>query len=104
MPETGAAEELATETSLESLYHLILLDDNDHTYEYVVAMLGRIFGYGKDKSFAIAAQVDNGGQSIVETVAYDKALKHQRLVHAYGADPRIEHSVGSMSAILEEAP
>ena len=104
MPETGAAEEIATEASLESLYHLILLDDNDHTYQYVVEMLGRIFGYGKDKAFAIAAQVDNGGHSIVETVAYDTALKHQLLVHAYGADPRIDHSVGSMSAVLEEAP
>ncbi len=104
MPETGAAQEIATQSSLESLYHLILLDDNDHTYQYVVEMLSRIFGYGKDKAFAIAAQVDNGGQSIVETVAYDKALKHQRLVHSYGADPRIEHSVGSMSTVLEEAP
>lgn len=103
MPDVQTSEERATESELERLYHLVLLDDNDHTYQYVVEMLGRIFGYGKDKAFAIASLVDSQGRAIVETAEYEIALRHQRLIHSYGADPRIEHSVGSMSAILEQA-
>ncbi len=104
MPDTEVLEEIASQSDLEKRFHLILLDDNDHTYQYVVEMLGRIFGYGKDKSFALAALVDAQGQAIIETVSRGIALRHQRLVHAFGADPRITHSAGSMSAILEEAP
>lgn len=98
------AEEAASEPQLERCFHLVLLDDNDHTYAYVVEMLGRIFGYGRGKAFAIATIVDGQGRAIVETAGYDQTLRHQRQIHAFGADPRLERSVGSMRAVLEEAP
>ena len=103
-PDLETDQTLDAESALEPLYHLILMDDNDHTYPYVVEMLGRIFGYGKEKSFTLATIVDHAGQAILETVSREMALRHQRLIHAYGADPRIERSQGSMSAILEQAP
>jgi len=102
-PDLETDQTLEAKSALEPLYHLILLDDNDHTYPYVVEMLGRIFGYGKEKSFTLATIVDHAGQAILETVSREMALRHQRLIHAYGVDPRIERSQGSMSAILEEA-
>ena len=101
---TQVCDQAASETELAKRYHLFLLDDNDHTYQYVVEMLGRIFGYGTEKAFAIAAIVDGHGRAVVETAAYDQVLRHQRRIHVYGADPRLEQSQGSMSAILEEAP
>ena len=55
VPETEEETLGKSQDELESLYHVILLDDNDHTYQYVVEMLSRIFGYGKDKAFADAA-------------------------------------------------
>ena len=38
--------EIEDETSdqLQPLYHVILLDDEDHTYDYVIEMLQKIFG------------------------------------------------------------
>jgi ATP-dependent Clp protease adaptor protein ClpS len=85
------------------MYHLVLLDDNDHTYEYVVEMLGAIFGYDREKAFAIACVVDSQGRAIVETADEDTVLRHQRQIHAYGADPRSSRCLGSMSAIIERA-
>ena len=41
--------ELQDSSSLESVFHLILLDDNEHSYHYVIEMLGFIFGYGEEK-------------------------------------------------------
>jgi ATP-dependent Clp protease adaptor protein ClpS len=85
-------------------FHLVLLDDQDHTYEYVIEMLGDIFGYGREKAFALACVVDSEGRAIVETADEDTVVRHQRQIHAYGADPRIPHCRGSMSAVVEPAP
>jgi ATP-dependent Clp protease adaptor protein ClpS len=90
-------------TDLEPRYHLILLDDNDHTYEYVIDLLGRVLGYGREKSFALACVVDSEGQAIVETGSHEQLTQHQQQIHAFGADPRIPRCVGSMSAIVEPA-
>ena len=89
---------------LERRYHLVLLDDNDHSYPYVVEMLGRLFGYSREKAFAIASIVDAHGRATVETAGYDSVSRHQQLIHSYGPDPRVENCQGSMSAVLEEAP
>jgi ATP-dependent Clp protease adaptor protein ClpS len=85
-------------------YHLVLLDDDDHTYDYVVDLLGHVFGYGREKAFALACVVDSQGRAIVETADEDTVLRHQRRIHAFGADPRIARCRGSMSAIVEPAP
>ncbi|MDE2639181.1 MAG: ATP-dependent Clp protease adaptor ClpS [Chloroflexota bacterium] len=99
-PEIGHAESAEP----EKRYHLILLDDDDHSYAYVVEMLGRLFGYGREKAFAIAAMVDTQGRAIVETNSYDRVRHDQQRIHDYGPDPRIERCLGSMSAVIEEAP
>jgi ATP-dependent Clp protease adaptor protein ClpS len=88
---------------LESLYHLILLDDDQHTYDYVIEMLGSIFGYGPEKAWTLARVVDTQGQVILETASHERCTAHQGQIHAYGADPRMPTSLGSMSAIVEEA-
>ena len=100
LPDLGAEGA----TALEKRYHLVLLDDDEHSYGYVVEMLGRLFGYGKNKSFAIAAMVDHQGRAILETSDYDHVSRNQHRIHAYGPDPRIQTCVGSMSAVVEEAP
>ena len=85
-------------------YHLVLLDDDDHTYAYVIDLLGHVFGYGREKAYALACVVDSEGRAIVETADADTVLRHQRQIHAFGADPRIPRCRGSMSAIVEPAP
>ena len=49
----------------------------------------------------MACDVDNAGRVILETVVYERAEFKRDQVHAYGADWRIEHCAGSMSALLE---
>ena len=92
-----------TDERLEGLFHLLLLDDNHHSYDYVVEMLGKVLGYGPEKAFALARIVDSEGRVIVETGSHDQVTRHQRQIHSYGADPRIPTSSGAMSAIVEPA-
>ncbi len=89
------------EEELETPWHLILLDDDSHTYQYVILMLGDLFGYSYEKGLGIASVVDHEGQAIVMTGAKEECLLKQEQIHAYGPDPLMKRSVGSMSAVIE---
>ena len=95
--------DLDQETQLQPPYHVVLLDDQDHTYEYVIEMLGKVFGYGRDKAFQMAQEVDAAGRCNVYTDSLERAEFKRDQIHGYGADPRIPRCVGSMSAIVEPA-
>ena len=83
-------------------WHVVLLDDDHHTYEYVIEMLGVIFGYGKAKGFLMACEVDAKKRVIVWTRHLEVAELKQQQIHDYGPDWRME-SEGSMGARLEQA-
>lgn len=104
LPGTGTEVLEDTDTGFEPMFHLVLLDDDSHTYQYVIEMLGSIFGYSREKAFAIACVVDNDGRAILMTGPKHELEPKQDQVHSYGADHRMEGSAGSMSAILEPVP
>ncbi|HXX93931.1 MAG TPA: ATP-dependent Clp protease adaptor ClpS [Planctomycetota bacterium] len=95
--------DLDQETKLQPPYHVVLLDDDDHTYEYVIEMLGKIFGYGRDKAFQMAVEVDGTGRCNVYTDSLERAEFKRDQIHGYGADPRMPRCQGSMSALVEPA-
>jgi len=84
-------------------YNVILLDDNDHTYEYVIEMLGKVFSHNHVKAFRMAQEVDTTGRVIVDTTTLERAELKRDQVHTYGADWRLAGSKGSMSALIEPA-
>lgn len=84
-------------------YNVILLDDDDHTYEYVVEMLGKIFGYGLERSFQMAKEVDESKRVIVLTTHKERAELKRDQILAYGKDVRIASCAGSMRAVIEPA-
>src|SRR5687768_2477291 len=84
-------------------YHVVLLDDEEHTYEYVVEMLRALFGFPDNKGFKLAEQVDTAGRVIVLTTTKEHAELKRDQIHAYGKDWRISRCAGSMSARIEPA-
>ena len=84
-------------------YHVVLLDDNDHTYDYVIEMLMQLFGHNRSKAFRMACEVDLMGRVIVDTTTKERADLKRDQIHAYGPDWRIDHCRGSMSALVEPA-
>lgn len=87
----------------EPPYHVILLDDDHHTYEYVIEMLQAIFGYDPKVGYKMAKAVDENGKVIVATVHKELAELRQEQIHDYGPDPRLAGSKGSMTCIIEPA-
>ena len=92
-----------TRNQLQPLYHVILLNDDDHTYDYVVEMLQKIFGFSEAKAFSHAVEVDTKGTTILLACGLEEAEHKRDLIHGYGPDWRLPHSVGSMAAVVEPA-
>ena len=84
-------------------YHVILLNDDDHTFEYVIRMLKQLFGHPEPRGFKMAVEVHERGRVIVCTTSLERAELKQDQIHAYGADPLLPRSKGSMSAAIEPA-
>lgn len=93
----------ATAPETAPLWHVILLDDDDHTYEYVIEMLQKLFHHDLETAYRMAHEVDTSGRVIVDTTSRERAELKREQVHGYGADPRITHCKGSMSATIEPA-
>ena len=105
MPQTPSVPEIVSEnkTRLIPLWNVVLLDDNDHTYEYVIEMLRKLFGHSLQTAFRMAVEVDTTGRVIVYTGPLEHCELRRNQIHSYGADHRIPHCAGSMSAVLEPA-
>ncbi len=88
---------------LTPLYNVFLLDDDMHTYDYVIEMLERLFLFTKVEAFRHAVEVDTIGRTVVMTCELPQAEFARDQIRAYGPDPRMPQSKGSMSAIVEPA-
>ena len=84
-------------------YHVVLLDDEEHTYEYVVEMLMALFGHARERAWNMAREVDRRGRAKVFTSNGEQAEHKCSQIHGYGADWRLAQSKGSMAAAVEPA-
>src|SRR5271165_4439774 len=46
-------------------YAVILFNDEEHTFQYVIETLMKVFGYPQEKSYSLTLQVHNDGKGIV---------------------------------------
>jgi ATP-dependent Clp protease adaptor protein ClpS len=100
-PTPGVREE--KQDQITPLFHVVLLDDDEHTYEYVVEMLQKLFMLSESDAWSNAREVDGTGRTVVMTCELPQAEFGRDQIHAYGADWRMPQSKGSMSAIVEPA-
>jgi ATP-dependent Clp protease adaptor protein ClpS len=84
-------------------YHVILLDDEDHTHEYVIEMMRSLFGYPAERGYSIAKEVDTHRKAIVFTTHKELAELKRDQIHCFGSDIRVATCVGSMSACIVAA-
>lgn len=84
-------------------YNVILLDDDDHSYEYVILMLRKLFGHSVNKAYGMAMEVDATGRVVVATTNLELAELKRDQVQSFGPDPLIPRCKGSMSATIEPA-
>ena len=84
-------------------YNVVLLDDDDHTYQYVIDMLRAVFGFSPERAYLHACEVDASQRTILITTSKELAELKQEQVHAFGPDHRLPRCKGAMTAIIEPA-
>ena len=92
---------VAEQTKKQPLYHVILWDDNDHTYDYVIRMMVAIFRLTKERAYEIALTVDTNGRAVCMTTTKELAELKRDQIHAFGPDAMIAECKGAMSASIE---
>ena len=95
--------EILNRGDLTPLYRVVLLDDNDHSYDYVIEMLQKIFVFSVDQAYRHAEEVDTCGRTVLITCELAEAEFARDQIHGYGPDWRLPQSKGPMSAVVEPA-
>jgi len=85
------------------LWNVVLLDDQHHTYDYVIEMVQRLFNHSLEHAVKLAKCVDKDGRAICMTTHREHAELKVEQIHHFGADPRLSECRGAMNAILEPA-
>jgi ATP-dependent Clp protease adaptor protein ClpS len=101
LPDTDVEQE--QKIRRQPPYNVILLNDDDHSYAYVIEMLKQLFGHPVEKGYQLAKIVDTQGRAIVCTTSLERAELKRDQIHAFGPDPEIPRCAGSMQAEIEPA-
>ncbi len=83
------------------MWNVVLLDDDDHTYEYVMRMAQELFGHSHERAFRLAQTVDEHGRAICMTTHKEHAELKREQVLSFGRDPLMVRSRGPMSCEIE---
>jgi ATP-dependent Clp protease adaptor protein ClpS len=100
-PAPAKTEKSDSRPKKQPRYHVVLWNDDDHTYQYVVDMLRALFGHPPERGLSLAREVDTQGRVIVFTTTREHAELKRDQVHAFGADRLVARSKGSMKASIE---
>ncbi len=103
VPDVEEATEVAPEEKTEPLFELILFDDNDHSYDYVISMLSTLFSIDPMRAERMAHEVDHVGQVTIKVCPKEEAVQGRDQIHRFGPDPLIPWSTSSMRAAVEPA-
>jgi len=90
-----------TKRKKQPRFHVVLWDDNDHSYGYVIMMLRALFGHLQPIGLKMAQAVDSHGRVICLTTTKEHAELKRDQIKAFGRDITISRCKGSMSATIE---
>lgn len=82
-------------------FNVVLIDDDTHTFEYVIEMLALLFNHPAKMGLQIAHTVNDQGRAIVFTCHQELAELKRDQILGYGPDVLLKKSRGSMLAVIE---
>src|ERR1700751_5932353 len=103
VPTIRPKEKTEEKVKKQPPYHVVLHNDDDHTFEYVIHMLQQLFGHPPEQGYQLAYDVHTQGRVIVDTTTKERAELKRDQIHAFGPDKGIPRCKGSMSATIEPA-
>lgn len=79
-------------------WNVIILNDDYHTYDFVISVMVKVFRKTEQEAFVIAFMVDQKGQAIAATCSKERALLYQEQVAAIK-----EGKLGAIGCTIEPA-
>ena len=67
-------------------YSVVVLNDDDHTYEYVIETLCRFCGHTPEKALKLAQEIDRSGRAVVWTGTLEAAELKRDQIRGMGTD------------------
>jgi ATP-dependent Clp protease adaptor protein ClpS len=85
-------------------YNVIILNDEEHTFDYVIELLMKLFRHPLPTAEELTLRIDRTGRAVVYTTHKELAELKRDQVIAYGPDPRSANSKGPLRCYVEPAP
>lgn len=102
-PDTEHGVETDRKTRFLPQYNVVILNDEEHTFEYVIELLTKIFSHSLATAKQLTWAIHTKGLAIVFTTHKEKAELKRDQVLSYGPDPRMEISKGPLACYIEPA-
>ena len=87
----------STKDKLSKLYHVIILNDDDHTFDYVIEMLQAVFGFPYATALAHTMEADATGSSIVLTTNLEEAEQKRDFLKKIGSNLQVANKTLSVT-------
>lgn len=100
-PGTGAVPETEPELRTDPPCKVVLFNDEEHTYDYVVEMLVHTCRLSRENAFRCAVEVDLTGRTVVHYGSRPACDAMCARIRAYGPDHRLPQSMASMRAEVQ---
>ncbi len=100
-PERRGETSVDTLTKTDAPFKVVLFNDEEHTYDYVVEMLTHVCKLSRENAFRCAVEVDLTGRTVVYYGSRADCAGVCSQVLAYGPDHRLPQSMGSMNAEVQ---
>lgn len=101
-PDAEGDTETETAPRVQTPCKVVLFNDEEHTYDYVVEMLSHACKLSRENAFRCAVEVDLTGRTIVHYGTRPECEGVIARIAAYGPDHRLPQSMTSMNAEIEE--
>ena len=97
------AEDAPLDQSELPIYGLVVLNDDTHTFDYVISLFHDVFGISPDTGYGMAETIHLQGWRVVFTGTWQEVVQKRAEVLAYGPDPRMPNSTGPLKVEIHEA-
>jgi len=86
-------------------YAVVVLNDELHTFNYVIETFQKVFGYSTEKCFLLATQIHTQGRGIVWSGPKEVAELKVQLIRSAGPDIYAQKKVDwPLGALIEPLP
>ena len=94
-PEIDVDYDTDTKTVTRHLprYAVVVFNDDDHTFNYVIACFQKIFGYDVEKCFNLAVGIHENGREVVWTGSKEVAEFKKEQIENFGPDHEAKRKI-----------